>query len=408
VIGGLWLVVTIVLLVLSIASQQVSLFLIALLFFLTGWVARLWSKYCLQRLEFRRTLGSHRVFFGEEIEMEIEVANRKPLPLPWLHVEDAIPKEVTLLKGKPTVDYSMTHLLLTNIFNVSWYQKIKRRYHLKCLQRGYFSFGPTTLSSGDVFGFYKKYEELDNIDHLMVYPKMVPLDKLGIPSRQPLGEIRTRNHLFHDPVLTMGIREYRYGDSLKSIHWKSTARTGALQTKIYEPTTTVDMGIFLDVRTVKPPYQGVITAKLELAIVTAASLANEALSEGYRVGLYVNQNRLDSLEMKHIHPSRHPDQLKYILETLAPLKPLDTIPVSELVAVEGRNLSWGSTMVVISAAPTEQLLSALFRVKRVGRKVTLITIGGEVSINTNGLTVYNVSEDVPWQELESLKLGARK
>jgi len=52
----------------------------------------------------------------------------------------------------------------------------------------------------------------------MVYPKIVPLEKLGIPSRQPLGEIRTRNHLFHDPVLTMGIREYQFGDSMKSIH----------------------------------------------------------------------------------------------------------------------------------------------------------------------------------------------
>jgi uncharacterized protein (DUF58 family) len=232
------------------------------------------------------------------------------------------------------------------------------------------------------------------------------LEKLGIPSRQPLGEIRTRNHLFHDPVLTMGIREYQYGDSLKSIHWKSTARTGNLQTKIYEPTTTVDMGIFLDVRTVQPPNQGVIRQKLELAIVTAASLANEALTEDYRVGLCVNQNNPDSPELVRIPPNRHPGQLKHILEALASLKPFYTVPITEMILTESKKLPWGSTMVVITAAPTEPLLAVLWRMQRVGRKVVLITIGSQ-PVNAGGLTCFNVSGDVPWQNLESLKLGAR-
>ena len=173
----------------------------------------------------------------------------------------------------------------------------------------------------------------------------------------------------------MGIREYQSGDSLKSIHWKSTARTGRLQTKIFEPTTTVDMGIFLDVRTVKPPNWGVIPEKLELAIVTAASMANEALYEGYRVGLYVNQNNPDSPELIRIPPNRHPEQLKRILEALATIKPMETTPIEKLVVTESRNLPWGSTMVVITAMPTESLLSVLFQMKRVGRKVVLITIG---------------------------------
>ena len=255
-----------------------------------------------------------------------------------------------------------------------------------------------------MFGFFTRYQEIDSTDHLMVYPKILPLEKLGIPSRQPLGEIRTRNHIFQDPVLTMGIREYQYGDSLKSIHWKSTARTGRLQTKIFEPTTTIDMGIFLDVRTVKPPYWGVISEKLELAIVTAASMANNALSERYRVGLYVNQNNPDSPELIRILPNRHPEQLKLILEALAMINPIYTTPIAEVVIHESRNLPWGSTMVVITAVPTEPLLSALFRMKRVGRKVVLITIGEHEAINSIGLATYHVSEDTGWEKMENLSL----
>jgi len=403
-IGELWLFFTIALVIISIATKQVPVLLVALLFFLAGGIARLWNRYSLDRVEYHRHLSSNRVFYGEEVKMEVEVSNRKPLPLPWLQADDEIPKEVTVVKGKTQTDYSMTHQLLSNLFSVSWYQKVKRHYTIRCPHRGYFAFGPAKLGSGDVFGFFTCYKEMNLVDHLMVYPKIVPLEKLGIPSRQPLGEIRTRNHLFHDPVLTLGIRDYQSGDSLKSIHWKSTARTGKLQTKIFEPTTTVDMGIFLDVRTVKPPYQGVVSEKLELAIVTAASLANDALAEGYRVGLYVNQNTPDTPELTRVLPSRHPEQLKRILETLAPVQPVDNLPIGSLVLRESRNLPWGSTMVVITAVPTESLLSALFRMQRVGRKVVLITIGDHEAISTNGLTTYHVSGDVGWEKMETLSL----
>jgi uncharacterized protein (DUF58 family) len=400
-----WLFFTSVFLIFSLITKQVPLFMVTLLFFLAGGIARLWDRYSLNRVEYHRHLSSNRVFFGEKVEMQVEVSNRKPLPLPWLQLEDQIPNEVTMLKGDPSPIFSTTHQLLTVLFSLSWYHKVKRYYPIECLHRGYFTFGPAKISSGDVFGFFTRYQDIEMADHLMVYPKMVPLEKLGIPSRQPLGEIRTRNHLFHDPVLMMGIREYQSGDSLKSIDWKSTARTGRLQTRIFEPTTTVDMGIFLDVRTVSLPYWSVITEKLELAIVTAASIANQALSEGYRVGLYVNKNNPNSLALMRVPPSRHPEQLKHILEELALIQPVEVTPIAQLVGSESRNLPWGSTLVVISAAPSEPLLSALFQMQRVGRKVVLITIGGSGAINSNGLTTYNVSEDIAWEKMETLRLG---
>jgi hypothetical protein len=71
-----------------------------MLFLLTGSVSRLWNRYCLDRVEYKRRLSRDRVFFGEEIVYEIELTNRKPLPLPWLQIEDELPERVTLIKGK--------------------------------------------------------------------------------------------------------------------------------------------------------------------------------------------------------------------------------------------------------------------------------------------------------------------
>jgi uncharacterized protein (DUF58 family) len=199
-----------------------------------------------------------------------------------------------------------------------------------------------------------------------------------------------------------------HGDSLKSIEWKSTARTGSLQTKIFEPTTTVDMGIFLDVRTVSLPLWSVNPEKFELAIVTAASLANQALSEDYRVGLYINKNSPGTAEIIQIPPSRHPEQLKHILEALAMIQPIEIMPIARMLVTESRSLPWGSTMVVITASPNESLLSTLYQMKRVGRKVVLITIGSQDGISSEGLTTFNVSDDIGWEKMEAMSLGTKR
>ena len=65
-------------------------------------------------------------------------------------------------------------------------------------------------------------------------------------------------------------------------------------------------------------------------------------------------------------------------------------------------------MVVVSAMPTESLLEALFQMKRVGRKVALILVGNAASgISTDGLMVYHVSDDITWQDLETLNISGR-
>jgi uncharacterized protein (DUF58 family) len=405
VLGSWWLFIAVMFFIASLILHQVPLLLVSLLFFLAGGAARLWDRYCLSRVEFQRRLSASRVFFGEEVQLELEVANKKPLPLPWIQIDDEIPEELTLLKGKTSPSHRINRVFLSNLLPLSWYHRVKRRYRLQCRQRGFFAFGPARLRSGDLFGFFNREEEIEPVDYLIVYPRMVPLEKLGIPSKQPLGDIRTSGHIFQDPILALGVRDYHFGDSLKRIHWKATARLGHLQTKVFEPTTTVDMGIFLDVRTVMPPAWGFVPELLELTIIVAASLAKQALGDGYLVGLYVNQNRWFSKGLVRIPPSRHSDQLPHILEALAQIHPSEVLPVTRLVVSESRNLPWGSTVVVISAAPTEALISTLLQMQRSGRKVALISVGGaEPAPSRGGLTVYHVRGDVLWQEMETLRL----
>jgi uncharacterized protein (DUF58 family) len=402
--GGIWFFLALMLLVAGLLLRQSPLVLVAALLLLVEALARLWERYGLERVTYRRRLSATRVFHGEEIQLEVEITNNKPLPLPWIEIEDEIPQHVTMLTGKATPSPNPGRMEIEHLFPLMWYEKVTRRYRISCPRRGFYTFGPARLSTGDLMGLATTDMMLHQEDSLIVYPKIVPLDRLGIPSAHLFGEIRTRRRICEDPVLTLGVRDYQSGDSLKRIHWKSSARTGQLQTKIFEPTTTMDIGIFLDVRTTVPPFFGTMPHLTELGIMTAASMCYYAMLEGYRVGLYVNEWRYQAKEAIRIPPSQHTEQLPHMLENLARIDPApnECMPMPTLVLREGTALPWGSTAVVISASPTEGLLSSLQKVRRAGRVVALVVIGGDTPAQQDGLSIYRVPDDVLWQDLTGL------
>ena len=113
-LGGAWLFITIALLLTAAVLQQVLLLLVALLFFLASAVSRLWAYYALERVEYGRHLSTTRAFFGETIVLDTQIANNKMLPLPWVHVQDEMPEELTVVvtgvSTKPTKEGRVTRV----------------------------------------------------------------------------------------------------------------------------------------------------------------------------------------------------------------------------------------------------------------------------------------------------------
>ncbi|MDO8530823.1 MAG: DUF58 domain-containing protein [Dehalococcoidia bacterium] len=403
--GDAWFLVSILLFLGAAVLRQAPLLLIALLFLITGGVARLWARFVFERVEYRRHLSAARAFWGEEVTLEVGVANRKLLPMPWLQITEEVPRDVTFITSKVYPSDQPTRAILSQFLSLGAYHRRVRRYRFSCPRRGYFAFGPTRVRSGDLFGFFQKDMTFPDADHLLVYPKIVPLDNLGIPSKDPFGDLRVRRHLFQDPVRVVTTRDYAAGDPQRYIHWKASARTGRLQSKVFEPTTTVDFGLFLDVRTLKYPLWGVVEQRLEVGVLAAASLAKFAVDNGFRVGLYANQFYQHSNHLIKLPPSSHPDQFLQVLEALAHVSPYEMVSMSQLVEQEARSLPWGATLVVISAAPTEALLASMLRFRRAGRRVALVHVGDETPLpSLDGLTVYHVSDDVYWREMADVHL----
>ena len=107
-------------------------------------------------------------------------------------------------------------------------------YTVTFLMRGYYQLGPMQLETGDVFGLHRRFRVAGEPHFALVRPKVLPLQGYNLASRRPMGEIRVVHRLFEDPTRLAGVRPYQQGDPLNRIHWRATARTGQIHSRVYE------------------------------------------------------------------------------------------------------------------------------------------------------------------------------
>ena len=194
-------------------------------------LAHWWGRYALDRVEYRRFLERSRCFVGEEMELRIELTNRKILPITYLAVDDTMPLELHI-GAKSLAYHRVGKGLLRFLFGLAWYQKVVRRYRLTPTRRGFYRIGPAERQGGDPLGYVKDSRTVTETNSLIVYPRVVPLDALGLPTRRPFGDLKSKDRLFEDPMRFAGVREYQPGDPLNRIHWKASAAAGELQVRL--------------------------------------------------------------------------------------------------------------------------------------------------------------------------------
>jgi len=400
-----WLTLTLALIVAALLFREASVLLAALALLLAQLASWIWGRYALTGVTYERSLSEQRAFFGEQVTLDVRAANRKLLPLAWLSIEDEFPLALRLVRGRLAPSHKPQRMLLNNLLTLRWYERITRRYRINCIARGEHIFGPVKLRTGDVFGFVWREEDNNETAKLIVYPRVLPVGGQEIPSNQLIGLVRARRRIVEDPLRLAGIREYAPGDPMRRIHWKATARQGELQSKLLEPSTTADILLLLNVSTFDPPWLGLREDRLELAIITVASLANRELLAGHPVGLIANSNAYGADQAVRILPGRDPGQFQRIIEALARMTPFERHSFPAFLRKQMRNCAWGTTAVVVSGILTDELAATLVRLRRAGRDVTLVLVGDdEPRPVLPGIPVLLVSGEQEWRDMDAIAL----
>jgi len=389
----------------SVIWRNEDLFLTSVLLALVATAAWLWSRYCLAEVSYVRHFGTRRLYLGEETDLRVEIVNAKPLPLPWLRADDGVPPGVTIhsqqLEDRPGGRQ------LVNVLALRWYERVIRRYTLRGLQRGVWPIGPLQLRSGDIFGFSIRRETIESDDTVMVYPRILPVSALKLPVRHPLGNFRSTRRIIEDPLRLMSVRDYAQGDNFRHIHWKATARRQALQTKVFEPSASQVITLFLNINTSEHYYEGFDVDLREYAISAATSLAQHLWAEGHPLGFYCNAATRGTAQPIRIPARTHPEQLGQILAALARIDDgWGRWPLDRFLQNEAQALPYGATVVVISAVMNPRLTQTLLDLRRREFGVFLITLGdGPALASLPNLPVHHIGGRKEWHEHATLELA---
>lgn len=398
-------------------------FIFYILYVATG--VYLWSRW--YSLNVLHKLGAsrqyrRRAFLGESVEVTLTLTNKSRLAVPWLQFHESVPpelrlrattKQVVTLRGRETYHHT---------------------YQVKALQRGYYRLGPLRITSGDLFGLARQRFGTLPADHLTVYPRIISLTELGLPSRLPFGSIATRQRLFEDPARPMGAREFRSGDSLRRMNWKASAHTNTLMVRTFQPAISLETVILLDLHSLAYERRERYHAT-EWAIVVAASLANHLISQRQSVGLMTNgvdplrgkeetrqfddvtgrllvetgPNGAGAAAYRSAAIAPHPGRahLMKILEQLARIEAGETIPFAEWAPAACIRLSWGITVLAITAQGDPMVINTLHRLGRSGFNPILVAVEPDANFGRVrersrrlGFPAFNISDrqDLsPWQ-----------
>jgi uncharacterized protein (DUF58 family) len=315
-----------------------------LLYVLFGLVllGRLWSRRALHAVTVRRVHNS-RAFPGEEVEVRLEVANRSWLPVLWLRLHDSVPAALVQAGARGN----------RQAVSLGPYERVTLSYWLRSQRRGYYRLGPLTTRSGDLLGSaaYEAHPAgADDSSFIIVYPHVVPLRRLGLPSQSPFGIIPSRQRIFEDPSRPRGVRDYSPGDSLRQIDWKTSARLQSLQVRRFEPAIALATAIFLNLDPAAYPVPHHIVPP-EMGIVVAASLA--AHLAGQRQAVALVTNGLDPLALAPAPALPLRKGREHLMHVLDLLARLELAPEGsargfiDLVVQQSPMLPWGSTAVLI-------------------------------------------------------------
>ncbi|MCH8114947.1 MAG: DUF58 domain-containing protein [Chloroflexi bacterium] len=377
-LGEIFVLLLIVVVIVGAVSREPLIAALGALAFVVAMSSRVWAALSLEEITIDRSASVDHAFQGDDIEITFTIENNKPLPVPWLEINEFVPRGL-LVEGHKFVEQAyLGGAEISVSTSLGAYERVKIKRKIKALSRGMYKLGKTRLRSGDLFGLYPAEASLEHTPwSIFVYPNIKSLPGFSLPARRPIGDSLSRQPLWNDPSRPAGVREYRPGDPIKSIDWKTTARRGEMFVRQFDPSVSEHVVIFAEAVTTSVPWEGYRSDVLEATMEAAASISKHALDLGYKTGLVTNGVTSFRGSYAVVVPSSGPTQLTILLESLAMVHPIAIRTMDELARDRRGAIPAGATLIHIGGIYHPRTMNYLGGLARAGHPVIILHVGRE-------------------------------
>ncbi len=299
--GVLYLLIVVVLFVGSIVGQENMLMLVFAMmigpFILNGWI----TFMMLRRIRIERRLPP-RSMAGDPVSVEIEFSNNRRLLSSWLaSVTDLIVSRDERVIG--TVMFA----------RVPPRQTRSTEYRLRPMRRGRYELGPLKVTTRFPFGLVERGALFGSRAQLLVYPRLGHLTSAWRHEERMAAELVPQREMsqgvFDDEF--HGLREFRWGDNPRAIHWQTSARRNEIMVREFYQSRDQNLIVLLDLSTSAQPENA---EQIESALSLAATVCVEHMRQSRDAKLYV---AADGTEFFSWEGQARPSNIESMLDTLA-------------------------------------------------------------------------------------------
>jgi len=243
---------------------------------------------------------------GDLVTIEITIWSLRKLRRTLVTAWDNLPAALALSHRSPSLPIAPAYDI-----------PIRTQYQIRAMKRGLYRWSGVTVTGTDALGLVTKSRNFETAPaEMLVLPQPLPLS-LDLPSAAGWGVNESESGQTRGAgIEPRGIRQYRFGDSLRHVHWPSTARTGQLLVKEFEAGTQAAAAFCIQHGAGTEIGSGAATT-LEQMCGNVAFLAETFLRQGVRVYL----PGLDNLPAHHA-PHERISQVYHSLAVLEADKPV--------------------------------------------------------------------------------------
>ena len=298
--------------------------------------ASLWVRYLRRPMELRRRLGKGERLAGDDVTVSVELDEDGIVPSGALVLREHIAR-----LGERETPLVRRH------------GRLRGRYTLRRVPRGRYPVEQAQIVIEDPFGLERVSVDLPTGAAILVYPRLVDLDRLFSESgaRTPEG----RRLLMRRPTGfdLHSVREYEQGESLRRVHWPSTAKRGQLMVKELEDSPRDETAVLLDADAsvvVGEPAD----SSFELAVRAAGSILKSHASRGRRAALLVNSARPTYQRVHSFDGEWH-----RALGILAAVEADGHVPAANMLADEAGPAARAVELTIVTSALSPRLVERL-------------------------------------------------
>lgn len=232
-----------------------------------------------------------RVMPGTPVHVTVRLHNRSWLPLPATWIRFSLPEHV-FVEGADEARVSNHRTVVRLRFDLPMRKSATRNLTLVSHKRGTVWLTDVQSESLPLFGEEVSALPLPLSFSLLVYPLPLPLPPFVLDETEPDGSRLSRQRQQEDVTFQRGVRAYQPGDRMKHIHWKATAKTGSLETRLFEHTAKPNWRI---VGHILPSYEALqqrhndVLNERTISALAALSVLCRKKSFGYELFLTVKQ-----------------------------------------------------------------------------------------------------------------------